>query len=184
MMKHFIIKYLSLARGVMCQRPLRRTKLEIELQKREKKRKISSSETLYERIFLFMSSHRTSLGELQQASAAHARVVAQTSDFLLQACGLGSAQDPDQCSQIQQGEGTPRKRGRPQQIGWTPLWCSLLLCTLQAMHSFADWRPLLGLHPIGPFAILWLPRTRPRNRLLPPALTPLHSLCEPSHPRP
>ncbi len=125
-----------------------------------------------------MSSHRTSLGELQQASAAHALVVAQTSDFLLQACGLGSAQDPDQCSQIQQGEGTPRKRGRPQQIGWTQLWCSLLLCTLQGMHSFADWRRLLGLQAIGPFATLWLTRNGLVKRLLQAGLNPLQELWE------
>jgi hypothetical protein len=163
---------------VVRSQPLRRTKLEIELQKREEKRKISSSETLSERIFLFMSSHRTSLGELQQASAAHALVVAQTSDFLLQACGLGSAQDPDQCSQIQQGEATPRKRGRPQQIGWTQLCCSLLLCTLQGMHSFADWRRLLGLQAIGPFVTLWLTRNGLVKRLLQAGLNPLEELWE------
>jgi hypothetical protein len=40
-----------------------------------------------------MPSHHTPLGEPQQTSAAHALVVAQTSDLLLQACGLSSAPD-------------------------------------------------------------------------------------------
>jgi hypothetical protein len=59
-----------------------------------------------------MSFHHTSLGEPQQASTAHALVVAQTSDLLLQTCGLGSAQGSDPFSQTQQGEAMPRKRGR------------------------------------------------------------------------
>lgn len=92
-----------------------------------------------------ISFHHPSLGEPQQASAAHVLVVTQTRDLLLQACGPGSTHDPDPFSRIQQSEVTPRKRGRPQQIGWTQLWCSLLIGTLQGMHSFADWRRLLGL---------------------------------------
>jgi hypothetical protein len=148
------------------------------LPNREKKRKISSSELLSERIFLFMSFHHTSLGEPQQASTAHALVVAQTSDLLLQACGLGSAQDPDPLSQTLQGEAMPRKRGRPQQIGWTQLWCSLLLCTLQGMHSFADCRRLLGLKSIGPFAAVWLTRHGLVKRLLQAGLSPLQELWE------
>lgn len=125
-----------------------------------------------------MSSHDTPLGEPQQASAAHALVVAQTSDLLLQACGLNSVQESDLFSQTQQGEGTPRKRGRPQQIGWTQLWCSLLLCTLQGMHSFADWRRLLGLKAIGPFATIWLTRNGLVKRLLRAGLCPLQDLWE------
>jgi hypothetical protein len=125
-----------------------------------------------------MSSHHPPLGEPQQASAAHALVVAQTSDLLLQACGLGSVQGSDQFSQTQQGEVTPRKRGRPQQIGWTQLWCSLLLCTLQGMHSFADWRRLLGLQSIGPFAAVWLTRNALVKRLLQAGLCPLQELWE------
>src|SRR6266700_2604724 len=125
-----------------------------------------------------MSSHHTPLGKPQQASAAHALIVAQTSDLLLQACGLGSVQGSDPFSQTQQGEGTPRKRGRPQQIGWTQLWCSLLLCTLQGMHSFADWRRLLGLQPIGPFAQVWLTRNGLVKRLLKAGLVPLQEIWE------
>src|SRR6266699_3338202 len=125
-----------------------------------------------------MSSHHTPLGKPQQASAAHALIVAQTSDLLLQACGLGSVQGSDPFSQTQQGEGTPRKRGRPQQIGWTQLWCSLLLCTLQGMHSFADWRRLLGLKAIGPFAAVWLTRNGLVKRLLQAGLCPLQELWE------
>jgi hypothetical protein len=125
-----------------------------------------------------MSSHHTSLGGPQQASAAHALVVAQTSNLLLQACGLGSVQGSDPFSQTQQGEATPRKRGRPQQIGWTQLWCSLLLCTLQGMHSFADWRRLLGLQSIGPFVAVWLTRNGLVKRLLQAGLCPLQELWE------
>jgi DDE family transposase len=125
-----------------------------------------------------MSSHNTPWGEPQQASTTHALVIAQTSDLVLQACGLGSAQDPDQFSQIQQGEATPRRRGRPQQIGWTQLWSSLLLSTLQGMHSFADWRRLLGLQAIGPFATLWLTRNGLVKRLLQAGLNPLQELWE------
>src|SRR5258708_31342461 len=130
-----------------------------------------------------MSSHPTPLEESRQASAAHALVVAQTSDLLLQACGLGSVQGSDQFSQTQQGEVTRRKRGRPQQIGWTQLWCSLLLCTLQGMHSFADWRRQLGLKSIGPFATLWLTRNGLVKRLLQPGLNPFQELLEVAHAR-
>jgi hypothetical protein len=34
------------------------------------------------------------------------------------------------------------------------------------MHSFADWRRLLGLQPIGPFAPIWLTRNGLVKRLL------------------
>ena len=56
-----------------------------------------------------MSSHDTSWVESHQASATPALVIAQASDLVLQACGLGSTQSPDQCSQIQQGEPTSRR---------------------------------------------------------------------------
>jgi hypothetical protein len=125
-----------------------------------------------------MSSHHTPLGEPQQTSVAQALVVAQTSDLLLQACGLTSAHRLDLSSQTQQSKAMPRKRGRPQQIGWTQLWCSLLLCTLQGMHSFADWRRLLGLQAIGPFAAVWLTRNGLVKRLLQAGLCPLQELWE------
>ena len=126
-----------------------------------------------------MSSHDTLQVASHPASAAtHALIIAQASDLVLQACGLGSAQSPDQFSQIQQGESTPRRRGRPQQVGWTQLWSSLLLCALQGMHSFADWRRLLGLQPVGPFAPVWLTRNGLVKRLLQAGLGPLQELWE------
>src|SRR6516164_7923541 len=121
-----------------------------------------------------MSLHDTPGVEPHQASATHALVVAQTSELLLQACGLGSAQ----FSQMQQGESTPRRRGRPQQVSGTHLWSSLLLCALQGMHSFADWRRLLGLQPVGPFAPVWLTRNGLVKRLLQAGLVPLQELWE------
>jgi hypothetical protein len=60
-----------------------------------------------------MSLHDAPGVEPHQASPTHACVVAQTSDLLMQACGLGLAQDPNQFDQILQGESTPRRRGRP-----------------------------------------------------------------------
>src|SRR5205809_6361473 len=125
-----------------------------------------------------MSFHHTSLGKPQQASTAHALVVAQTSDLLLETCGLGSARDPDPFNQTQQDEAMPRKRGRPQQIGWTQLWWSLLMGTLQGMHSSADWRRLLGLQSSGPFAAVWLTRNGLVKRLLQAGLCPLQELWE------
>jgi hypothetical protein len=81
-------------------------------------------------------------------------------------------------SQIQQDEATPRGRGRPQQVSGTQLWSSLLLCALQGMHSFADWRRLLGLQSIGPFAPLWLTRNGLVKRLLQAGLVPLQEVWE------
>jgi hypothetical protein len=95
-----------------------------------------------------MSSQDTPRREPHQVSAAHALIIAEVRDLVLQACGLGSAQHPDQFSQILQGESLPRRRGRTPQVGWTPLWSSLLLCARQGMHSFADWRRLLGLQEV------------------------------------
>ncbi len=92
-----------------------------------------------------MSSHDTLGGERPQASAGHALIIAQTSELLVQACGRGSGSSPDQCSQIEQNGPTPRGRGRTPRVCWTRLWSSLLLCALQGMHSFADWRRRLGL---------------------------------------
>jgi hypothetical protein len=93
-----------------------------------------------------MLSYATpSEGSYQASAGAHALIIAQTSDLLLQACGLGEGPSPDQFSQTQQSGPTPRGRGRPQQVCWTQLWSSLLLCALQGMHSFADWRRRLGL---------------------------------------
>ena len=126
-----------------------------------------------------MSSHDTLRVESHPAYAVtHALIIAQTSDLVLQACGLGSAQDPDQFSQIQSGGPIPRGRGRPQQVGWTQLWSSLLLCALQGMHSFADWRRLLGLQSVGPFAPVWLTRNGLVKRLLRAGLVPLQELWE------
>jgi hypothetical protein len=123
-----------------------------------------------------MSSHDTLRVESHQASAgAHALIIAQTTDLLLQACGLGPAQSPDQ---FKQDGPTPRGRGRPQQVCWTQLWSSLLLCALQGMHSFADWRRLLGLQPIGPFAPVWLTRNGLVKRLLKAGLVPLQEMWE------
>jgi hypothetical protein len=66
----------------------------------------------------------------KSSPAAHALVIAQTSDLLLQACGLGSEPGSDQLSQTQQSVPPARRRGRPQQVCWTQLWSSLLLCAL------------------------------------------------------
>jgi hypothetical protein len=46
------------------------------------------------------------------------------------------------------------------------------------MHSFADWRRLLGLQPIGPFAPVWLTRNGLVKRLLQAGLLPLQELWE------
>src|SRR2546426_4077471 len=159
-------------------RPLRRTKWGIELPRRAKKRKIFSSETFSERIILLMSSHDTPGVDSHQASAASTHMIAQISDLLLEACGLDPAQNSAQLSQIQQDEATPRGRGRPQQVSGTQLWSSLLLCALQGMHSFADWRRLLGLQSIGPFAPLWLTRNGLVKRLLQAGLVPLQEVWE------
>ncbi len=125
-----------------------------------------------------MSSHDTPGVDSHQASAAYTHMIAQISDLLLQACGLGPAQSPDQWSQIQQDEATPRGRGRPQQVSGTQLWSSLLLCALQGMHSFADWRRLLGLQSIGLFTPLWLTRNGLVKRLLRAGLVPLQEVWE------
>src|SRR5712691_6609714 len=126
-----------------------------------------------------MSSYDTPGVESPQASeAAHALIIAQTSDLLQQACGLGSEHHPDQFSQTQQSRPTTHGRGRPQQVCWTQLWSSLLLCALQGMHSFADWRRLLGLQAIGPFAPLWLTRNGLVKRLLQAGLVPLQEVWE------
>ena len=61
-----------------------------------------------------MVSHDTSRVESNQVSATQALIIAQASDLVLQVCGLSSIQRLDQFSQIQQGEPTPRRRGRPQ----------------------------------------------------------------------
>src|SRR5712692_8753335 len=85
-------------------------------------------------------------------------MIEEISDLLLSVCRLGQEPRPDQSSQIQQDGATPRGRGRTPQVGGTQLWSSLKLGALQGMHSFADWRRLLGLQAIGPFAPLWLTR--------------------------
>src|SRR6266702_2395665 len=121
--------------GTVRLRPLRRTKWGIELPRREKKRKIFSSETFSERILLLMSSHDPPGVDPHQASAAHTHMIEEISELLLPACRLGQEPRPDQSSQIQQDAATPRGRGRPQQVGGTQLWSSLLLCALQGMHS-------------------------------------------------
>ena len=126
-----------------------------------------------------MSSHDTLWVESQKASAAtHALIISQASDLLLEACRLGPGPGPDQLSQSQQSVPITRGRGRPQQVCWTQLWSSLLLCALQGMHSFADWRRLLGLQPVGPFVPVWLTRTGLVKRLLQAGLIPLQELWE------
>ena len=92
-----------------------------------------------------MSVHDTLGVESPTASTGtRARSITQTGYLVLQACGLGSTQSSAQCNQIKPDESIPRKRGRPQHVGWTQLWSSLLLCALQGRHSFEDWRRLLG----------------------------------------
>src|SRR5712692_2384158 len=46
------------------------------------------------------------------------------------------------------------------------------------MHSFAHWRRLLGLQPVGPFAPIWLTRNGLVKRLLQADLVPLQELWE------
>lgn len=121
-----------------------------------------------------MPPHHIPSGEADQPSAStYSAVIAQTSDGLLQACGLA----PEACAK-QLGSNPIRGRGRPQQICWTHVWSSLLLCALQGMHSFADWRRLVGLQQIGPFAPVWLTRNGLVKRLLQAGLTPLQELWE------
>ena len=89
--------------------------------------------------------------------------------------------DMPQCFPLhpeQHGESMPRKRGRPQQVGWTQLWRSVLLCALQGMQSFEDWRRLLGVQSIGSFAPVWLTRNGLVKRLLQAGLLPLQDLWE------
>ncbi|GHO71556.1 hypothetical protein KSC_104480 [Ktedonobacter sp. SOSP1-52] len=121
-----------------------------------------------------MSPHDTALGEANQTSARkYSAIISQTSDVLLQACGLG----PEAC--VDRLHTTLiRGRGRPQQVSWIHLWSSLLLCALQGMHSFADWRRLVGLQRIGPFAPVWLTRNGMVKRLLQAGLDPLQDLWE------
>jgi hypothetical protein len=84
-----------------------------------------------------MFSHDTPEGKPHRARTRQALTIEEATDLLLQACGLARAQKPDQFNQSQQG-----------------------------MHSFADWRRLLGLQPIGPFAPIWLTRNGLVKRLL------------------
>jgi hypothetical protein len=121
-----------------------------------------------------MSSHDTSLVEAHQTSAGeYSAILAQTSDLLLQACGLG----PEACAD-RLNAAPIRGRGRPQQVCWIHLWSSLLLCALQGMNSFADWRRLVGLQQIGPFAPVWLTRNGLVKRLRQAGLAPLQELWE------
>lgn len=126
-----------------------------------------------------MSSHHTLLTKGSQASTEQARIIEETSEFLLQACGLGNEVHPDQQSQIkQQEQPLRRRRGRPQQVCWSLLWSSLLLCVLQGMSSFADWRRFVGLQPVGAFAPVWLTRNGLVKRLLQAGMAPLQELWE------
>ena len=57
----------------------------------------------------------------QTSQERHSAIITQTSDVLLQACGLG----PEVC--MDRLRTTPtRGKGRPQQICWIHLWSSLL----------------------------------------------------------
>jgi hypothetical protein len=126
-----------------------------------------------------MSLHNTLRLESQKVSAVtNALIIAQTSRLLLQACGLGAETRLDQSSQSEQSVPITRGRGRPQQVCWTQLWSSLLLCALQGMHSFADWRRLVGLQQIGLFAPVWLTRNGLVKRLLQGGLEPFQELWE------
>lgn len=125
-----------------------------------------------------MSSHDTPRIEPHQGSATHALIIEEASDLLLQICGLGPAQSPEQFNHIQQDKATARGRGRPQRVSWTQIWSSLLMCTLQGMQSFADWRRMLGLQTIGSFASVWLTRTGLVKRLLQAGPVPLQEMWE------
>lgn len=126
-----------------------------------------------------MTTHDTLQTESSQGSARQARIIEETSELLLQACGLCNGTSLDQCNQAEQNEPTShRGRGRPQRICWIHLWSSLLLCALQGMNSFTDWRRLVGLQPIGPFAPVWLTRNGLVKRLLQAGLVPLQELWE------
>jgi hypothetical protein len=145
----------------------------------EKKRKILSSLTFSRKDHPPMISHDTLLTEDPQGTARQGLIIEKTGELLLQACGLGEGTNLDQWSQAEQNEPTPRRgRGRPQQVCWIHLWSSLLLCALQGMHSFADWRRLVGLQQIGPFAPVWLTRNGLVKRLLQAGLVPLQELWE------
>ena len=101
-----------------------------------------------------MPSHDTSLAEASQTlTGEYSASLARTSNVLLGACGLASEASVNELDAV-----PVHRRGRPQQVCWTHLWSSLLLCTLQGMNSFADWRRLVGLQQIGPFAPVWLTR--------------------------
>lgn len=126
-----------------------------------------------------MSIHDTRQVEAPTISMeTHSPIITQTRDLVLQACGFDSLSTSDHGSHIQPDESLPRRRGRPQQVSWTQLWSSLLLCALQGMHSFEDWRRLLGLHQIGPFAPVWLTRNGLVKRLLQAGPGPLQDLWE------
>lgn len=121
-----------------------------------------------------MSFHDTSLVEASQTPAEkRSATLSQTSDLLLQTCGLGPEACVDRLN-------TPavRKRGRPQRMCWIHFWSSLLLCALQGMNSFEDWRRLVGLQQVGPFAPVWLTRNGLVKRLLQAGLAPLQELWE------
>jgi hypothetical protein len=123
-----------------------------------------------------MTSHDTLLTEGSQGFARQALIIEKTSELRLQACGLCDGASQDQWSQAEQNEPTSRRgRGRPQRVCWIHLWSSLLLCALQGMNSFADWRRLLGLQQIGPFAPVWLTRNGLVKRL---GLAPLKEMWE------
>src|SRR2546429_715941 len=101
----------------MRRRPLRRTKSRIELPGGEKKRKILSSSTYERKDHPPMISHDTLQTEGSQDSARQARIIEETSELLLQACGFCEEASPDQWLQAEQNEPTPhRGRGRPQRV--------------------------------------------------------------------
>ncbi len=126
-----------------------------------------------------MTSHDTLLREGSQGSARQERIIEESRELLLQACGFCDGASLDQWSQTEQNDRIAHcGRGRPQQICWTHLWSSLLLCALQGMHSFADWRRFVGLQQVGPFAPVWLTRNALVKRLLQAGLAPLQDLWE------
>lgn len=121
-----------------------------------------------------MSLHDSVCPSSHQGAASPQAMLEEVNELLLHACGLQEAPEADPCHP--HAAMPPRRRGRPQVLGWTQLWISLLLCTLQGMSSFAQWRRFLGTTPLGSFAPVWLTRTGLVKRLLKAGLSSLQAL--------
>jgi hypothetical protein len=99
-----------------------------------------------------MSSHDTLRVESHTTSAApHALIIAQTSDLVLQACGLGGAAKPRSVQPDPVGRAdsprtwTPAAGGLDAVVEQLEARVHCRACTLRA-----DWRRLLGLQAVGP----------------------------------